>query len=728
LLVFPLPLGRSILTEIEQRLSFIGLDAATRAVLPDIASMISAALPSILDGFYAHIRKDPRIAALFPNEAVVEHAKKAQLRHWLTIAEGKFDAAFLQSATKIGETHFRIGLEPRYYIAGYSWILTGLLGEVEKRMAGWRKSRARKLALQDAITRAAMFDMDVALDVYNRENTESKQRKVLLEMCEMLEADLDSAVGEVLSMSNDAAIRGAGAAADARSIAAEAGTLATSSDQASASVTSVSGAAEELSVTGREIAARAAESAKCASRAAEEAARAGATVAALNEAAEGIGSVISTIAEVASQTNLLALNATIEAARAGEMGRGFAVVAHEVKALARKTSEAAEDIGRRVQNICAATADSVAVIKQIGGAVSEINGISAAVAAAAEEQEATLREVSRSLQETSASVAIVAGNVTRISARSVEIEQSSNLVSELVNGTNGRVAELRANLVVSLRQSSAGDRRSTEYRRPAMIPARMSSGAATIEGMILDLSEGGLRFRAGSPNFVAVEGEPARVTAQAFGTVGGTIIAVGKTSIHVQFHNLDAERQAAVAGYLRGVDAADQKLVDAARAAAGKIGAVFEAEIEQGRISQEQLFDFRHRPIANTDPEQFETAFTALCDRMLPQIQEPILKLDQRIVFCAAVDQKSYLPTHNTQFSLPQKPNDPVWNAAHSRNRRFYKDRAGMTAARTTREFVMQTYDRNMGGGVIVTLKEIDVPIRVKGRHWGGLRLAFKAT
>jgi hypothetical protein len=68
-----------------------------------------------------------------------------------------------------------------------------------------------------------------------------------------------------------------------------------------------------------------------------------------------------------------------------------------------------------------------------------------------------------------------------------------------------------------------------------------------------------------------------------------------------------------------------------------------------------------------------------------------------------------------------------VWNAANCRNRRFFKDRAGITAARNTRELLMQTYDRNMGGVVTVTLKEIDVPIRIRDRHWGGLRLAFKA-
>ena len=556
---------------------------------------------------------------------------------------------------------------------------------------------------------------------------EQERRRALIDMCEILEADLDSAVSEVLTISEDASRRGEQAAADAQAIAAEACQVAASSEQATGNVTSVSAATEELSAAGREIAQRAVEMARFAHTAVEEASHAGATVASLNEAASRIGAVVNLISEVASQTNLLALNATIEAARAGDAGRGFAVVAQEVKALSRKTSDAAEDISRRIADICRATEDSVGVIGKISNSVSGIEELTGAVAAAAEQQEATLLEVARSLSEASQGVAAVSANVTKISGRSGEIESQARLVSGLVNGTNRRVSELRGNLVASLRSSSAGDRRSLENRRPISVAARLRCGMQSIDGSILDLSEGGLRFRAAPGQTPAPEGVSTVIETRSFGDVSGRIIAVGDSSVHVAFDDLPEPRRQAISHFLRSVDETDRRFVAAAREAATRIGAAFESAVARGEISESQMFDLQYRPIPGTDPQQFETAFTALCDRVLPEIQEPMLGLDPGVVFCAAVDKNAFLPTHNRKFSQAQRAGDPTWNAANSRNRRFFKDSAGIRAARTNREFLMQTYDRDMGGGNVVTLKEVDVPIKIGGRHWGGLRLAFKA-
>jgi methyl-accepting chemotaxis protein len=174
-----------------------------------------------------------------------------------------------------------------------------------------------------------------------------------------------------------------------------------------------------------------------------------------------------------------------------------------------------------------------------------------------------------------------------------------------------------------------------------------------------------------------------------------------------------------------GVETEDTPLIRRCIAAAQAVGALFTAEITAGRISAHELFDERYRPVAGSDPQQVTTAFTALTDRLLPAIQEPMLDVDSRVVFCAALDRNGYLPTHNHKYSQPQGA-DPVWNAANCRNRRIFNDRTGLAAGRNTKAFLLQTYRRDMGGGSFTLMKDLSAPIHVGGRHWGGLRIGYK--
>jgi methyl-accepting chemotaxis protein len=174
-----------------------------------------------------------------------------------------------------------------------------------------------------------------------------------------------------------------------------------------------------------------------------------------------------------------------------------------------------------------------------------------------------------------------------------------------------------------------------------------------------------------------------------------------------------------------GVETPDSRFIAAAQETAAAIAKVFERAVERGEITLADLFDETYAPIPNTNPPQFMTRFTAFTDRVLPALQEPLLKLDERVAFCAAVDVRGYLPTHNRKFSQPQGP-DPVWNAANCRNRRLFNDRTGLAAGSHTKPFLLQTYRRDMGGGAFVMMKDASAPILVNGRHWGGVRIGYR--
>ena len=175
-----------------------------------------------------------------------------------------------------------------------------------------------------------------------------------------------------------------------------------------------------------------------------------------------------------------------------------------------------------------------------------------------------------------------------------------------------------------------------------------------------------------------------------------------------------------------GLETPDSPYIRAVQTAAGEISARLSQAVAQGRIDLRDLFDEQYRPLHGTNPQQFQTAFCALADELFPEVQEPLLRLSDKVVFCVAIDRNGFIPTHNRQYNQAQRPGDVVWNTANSRHRRIFNDRAGLAAGRNQRPFLLQTYRRDMGGGLKVVMKEADAPINVQGRHWGGLRLAWK--
>jgi methyl-accepting chemotaxis protein len=416
---------------LRSRLEFIGIDTATRATLRELRPLVAKVLPSILDGFYTHIAKFPRLAGLFRDDATIRRAKQAQIEHWTGIMAGTFDDAYLKSVRHIGATHQRLGIEPRWYIAGYSMIITGLLRAIEtENSAGWFSGHAaqeKKATMLTAITRAAMLDMDLSISVYLDAARQEHQAAVI-----KITDGFEAVVGEIIGAVSSASAKLENSAGTLTKTAEKtqllSAAVAATSQQVSSNVQSVASSTEEMTNSVHEIGRQVSQSTAIAEEAVRQAEQTDAGISELSRTAERIGDVLKLITSIAEQTNLLALNATIEAARAGDAGRGFAVVASEVKALASQTAKATEDISQQIAGIQTATHASVAAIKQISGTIRQISNIAAGIAGSVEAQGSATREISRNVQEVASSTSKVTSNITEVNRGAGETGSASSQV------------------------------------------------------------------------------------------------------------------------------------------------------------------------------------------------------------------------------------------------------------------------------------------------------------
>ncbi len=134
------------------------------------------------------------------------------------------------------------------------------------------------------------------------------------------------------------------------------------------------------------------------------------------------------------------------------------------------------------------------------------------------------------------------------------------------------------------------------------------------------------------------------------------------------------------------------------------------------------IFDENYRPIPNTNPQKFTTAFTDPMIRELQGYVDKILKEIPGGVYSIPVDRKGYLPVHHAHVSKPMTGNYEV-DLVQSRNMRFFfTTQCDKRRVTNTSPMLFQTYMRDTGE----VMNDLSMPITVNGRHWGGFIVGLK--
>lgn len=388
---------------IDARLKFMGIDDSQKRDLRGLRPVIRKAIGGALDAFYSRIRANPETRAMFGNDRHMAGAQSAQDGHWHEITEGRLDEAYFARAHRIGQTHARIGLAPRLYIAGYAIVSEHLLGALFKKRRLVSRTRLRREV--QALVKAMMLDMEIAISVYQDASDADIIGKLGAGLAKLADGDLTSRIDAVdprfeqlrqdFNSAADRLCRGVGGMAHAMQVVRDGSQeidvasfdLGTRTERQAGSLQEAAATVSRVTELVRHTANHAAQMEVLSETARQEAAegqsvvsRVRQTMIDIESGSREVAKVVELIDGIAFQTNLLALNAGIEASRAGAAGAGFAVVANEVRGLAQRSAEAASEIrvlvGKSGEEVGRGTGMASAAEGALENLVARINEIS----------------------------------------------------------------------------------------------------------------------------------------------------------------------------------------------------------------------------------------------------------------------------------------------------------------------------------------------------------------
>jgi len=544
------------------------------------------------------------------------------------------------------------------------------------------------------------------------------------EILELLDLELGGLIRQLERAAQSVAGGAQSTAATLATIRERTAALSGRSGAARSTATSFAEVSDKFTRSADGIGAQVRDAGKLADEASAAAIEARANVDRLRESSAAIGNVVNLIAQIARQTTLLALNSTIEAARAGDAGRGFAVVATEVKALAVQTQSATEEITRKIEALQKDAAGSADAVHRISQAIEAIRPVFANVNGAVAEQNRTTGEMSDNASSASQFIVAVGDSAAEIDVATREAAAHGESVASAGKAVTTFAHKLKTRSAVLLRQGESEDRRKQE-RLPCHLKIEIAGPMGTIAAPVYEMSSQGILIS--GPNAANLPlHQNVNVTLDGIGGCRVRISEHSKTGALARFEAPSAELSEKIEDVLWSIREENVEAVTRALEAGVDLAGIFERGVAAGAVSVEDLFDANYAEISGTNPVQYRTRFLDWTERALPAFQEAFLVKDKRVAFCAVVDRNGYLPVHNKVYSQPQRPGDVAWNTANCRNRRIFNDAAGLAAGQNQRSYLIQSYARDMGGGTTVMMREIDVPVRVRGRHWGAFRTAYK--
>ena len=444
-----------------------------------------------------------------------------------------------------------------------------------------------------------------------------------------------------------------------------------------------------------------------------------------------IGKLAIEIADVAGDVQHVSRLVEGQAARFGELRESTGTIVSSNQRIADKAAETLAKAATARREVSTSSTEIATALATINGLVDSVRRIGAQLAGL-ETAMQRIGRVAGNINGIARQTNLLALNATIEAARAGEAGRGfavvASEVKQLAKQTSEATAEIDATIgalggeLRQLRQESGEG----EKRAEIVVRSATSIGQAMrlVGDAVADVNQ--------NVGQIAEETRDIAERCDSFGAAVGALVGTveesGKalqSAANRAENVLTLSEGIMVTTSRSGFETIDTKFIRKAQDVARQIEARFAEAIAAREITVDDLFDKNLVPLPGTNPQQYMTRYIEFLDRALPALHDPVLTLDERVVFCACTDHNRLIPSHNPQFRQPHGA-DPVWNAAHGRNRRIYEDKTALAVSRNAEPYLLQTYRRDMGGGVFALMKDASAPIMVEGRLWGGLRVCYR--
>ncbi|MFA6208960.1 MAG: protoglobin domain-containing protein [Candidatus Obscuribacterales bacterium] len=150
--------------EVELRKRWLEFSASDEELIElELDGLVADHIDELIESMYAHFLTFEETRSYFPNEQVLKRAQSAQKDYFVRLTQGKYDTEYANDRLRVGATHHRIDLDPKWYIGAYNRVLGWFLPKVIDKYNGDADKLAKAIS---ALMKVVFFDMGLAIDCY----------------------------------------------------------------------------------------------------------------------------------------------------------------------------------------------------------------------------------------------------------------------------------------------------------------------------------------------------------------------------------------------------------------------------------------------------------------------------------------------------------------------------------------------------------------------------------